>query len=109
MDRHDSSTDLTRAKIIATDSITQIKADMGKHLHIGNQARAAKAAEEYHNDASCPLCGQADSQQHWITQCQASKQDETTKLKERREQDITGQLHGSEISARYSSHTPSRG
>ena len=31
-----------------------------------------KVKHKYHNDASCPLCGQTDSQQHWITQCQAA-------------------------------------
>ena len=25
---------------------------------MGNQAKATKTAEEYHNDASCPPCGQ---------------------------------------------------
>ena len=40
---------------------------------MGNHTNAEKLAEEYHNDASCTLCGQTDSQQHyWITHCQAS-------------------------------------
>ena len=39
---------------------------------MGNQTKEAKTTEEYHNGASCPLCRQTDSHQHWIMQCQAS-------------------------------------
>ena len=58
-----------------------VKRIWDKYFHMGNQAKAAKTAEEYHNNVSCPLCGQTDSEQRWITQFQdqrSQKQEAST-------------------------------
>ena len=75
MDRDDPAL-ASQAYNVQKSSLTtesyKVKLIWNKHWHMGKKAKAANTKEVYHNDASFSLCGQTDSQQHWITQCQAS-------------------------------------
>ena len=59
-------------KSTLTQASFKVKLIWDKHWHMGNQAKAANSEEQYREIAICPLCQAADSQQHWIIECQAS-------------------------------------
>ena len=66
----------------------RVKLIWDKHSHMCNQAKASDTAEEYYEESICPSCHAKDSQQHWITQCQALRLHSSFEGKHTKREDI---------------------